>query len=178
MRDQLLSEPLFQSTPQNGLVNTALEAVGLHAVDWLGTSGNAFVVIAIMDIWRAIGFYGVLLFTGLIDIPEDVLESARLDGASGLRLIRHIVLPLSAPVLVSSLIFSINGTLKVFDSIYALTGGGPGTATTPLTLYMYTTSFAGGDYGYGATIATVLTILCLIVTAIVFRSTARNTRQA
>jgi raffinose/stachyose/melibiose transport system permease protein len=174
----LLFQQLFESSPQNGLVNTALNAVGLHSVDWLGTSGNAFIVIAIMDIWRAMGFYGVLLFTGLIDIPEDIIESARLDGASGVRLIRHIVLPLSAPVLVSSLIFSINGTLKVFDSIYALTGGGPGTGTTPLTLYMYSTSFAGGDYGYGATIATVLTIICLIVTVIIFRSTARNLRQA
>jgi raffinose/stachyose/melibiose transport system permease protein len=174
----LLFQQLFQSTPQQGLVNTVLEGVGLHAVDWLGSAGNAFVVIALMDIWRAAGFYGVLLFTGLIDIPEEVLESARLDGATGVRLVRHVVLPLSLPVLISSIIFSINGTLKVFDSIYALTGGGPGTGTTPLTLYMYSTSFAGGDYGYGATIATVLTIICLLVTAFVFRASGRDLNQA
>lgn len=72
-----------------------------------------------------------------------------------------MILPLSLPIVVSSAIFSINGTLKVFDSIYALTGGGPGTSTTPLTLYMYRTSFAGGDYGYGATIALPLTVMCL-----------------
>ena len=118
------------------------------------------------------------MFTGLIDIPEEVLESARLDGATGIGLVRHIVLPMSLPVLISSIIFSINGTLKVFDSIYALTGGGPGTGTTPLTLYMYSTSFAGGDYGYGATIATVLTIICLLVTAAIFRSSSRDLNQA
>ena len=95
-----------------------------------------------MDIWRAMGFYAVLLYAGLVDIPEEMLESARLDGASGLRLVRSIVLPLSTPVLLSSVIFSINGTLKVFDSVLALTNGGPGDATTPLTLYMYSTAFA------------------------------------
>lgn len=167
----LLFQKLFEFAPQTGLVNSILNAFGLHSVDWFGTSGHAFIVIALLDIWRSMGFYGVLLYTGLLDIPEDVLESARLDGASGIRLVRHIVFPLSLPVLVSSLIFSINGTLKVFDSIYALTGGGPGTSTTPLTLYMYSTSFAGGQYGYGATVALLLTIMCLIVTAFILRGT-------
>ncbi|MFF3614908.1 carbohydrate ABC transporter permease [Streptomyces sp. NPDC002580] len=83
-------------------------------------------MLIIMDIWRSMGFYAVLLFAGLVDIPEEVLESARLDGAFGLRLVRPIVLPMSFPVLMSSLIFSINGTLKAFDSIVALTNGGPG----------------------------------------------------
>jgi multiple sugar transport system permease protein/raffinose/stachyose/melibiose transport system permease protein len=166
----LLFQQLFEYAPQTGLVNSVLNAVGIHSIDWLGTAGNAFIVIAILDIWRSMGFYGVLLFTGLLDIPEEVVESARIDGAGGWRLVRHIVLPLSAPILVSSLIFSINGTLKVFDSIYALTGGGPGNGTTPLTLYMFTTSFTAGDYGYGATIALVLTIICLMVTALIFRA--------
>ena len=80
-----------------------------------------------MDLWRSMGFYAVLLYAGLVDIPEDLFESARLDGASGCRLVRHIVIPLSLPVLLSSVIFSINGTLKVFDSVLALTDGGPGT---------------------------------------------------
>jgi len=170
----LLFQKLFEFAPQTGPINALLNGIGLPSIDWLGTSGNAFIVIALLDIWRSMGFYGVLLYTGLLDIPEDVIESARLDGASGFRLVRHIVIPLSLPILVSSLIFSINGTLKVFDSIYALTGGGPGTGTTPLTLYMYTTSFAGGDYGYGATVAFILTIMCLIVTAFILRGTRRE----
>jgi multiple sugar transport system permease protein/raffinose/stachyose/melibiose transport system permease protein len=170
----LLFQKLFEFAPQTGPINALLNGIGLSSVDWLGTSGNAFIVIALLDIWRSMGFYGVLLYTGLLDIPEDVIESARLDGASGFRLVRHIVIPLSLPILISSLIFSINGTLKVFDSIYALTGGGPGTGTTPLTLYMYTTSFAGGDYGYGATVAFILTIMCLIVTAFIIRGTRRE----
>ncbi len=82
---------------------------------------------------------------------------------------RHIVVPLSFPVLLSSIIFSINGTLKVFDSILALTNGGPGNATTPLTLYMFKTSFSYGEYGYGAAIALLLTVICLVVTVTLYR---------
>lgn len=174
----LLFQKLFEFAPQNGLVNSALNLVGIPSVDWLGNPDTAFIVIVLMDIWRAMGFYGVLLYTGLLDIPDDVVEAARLDGANTLGLVRHIVLPLSLPVVISSAIFSINGTLKVFDSIYALTGGGPGTSTMPLTLYMYRTSFAGGDYGYGATVALLLTVLCLAVTVAIFRGNARTQQGA
>ena len=172
----LLFQKLFEFAPQTGLVNSVLNGFGIESVDWLGDPSHAFIVIAIMDIWRAMGFYGVLLYTGLLDIPDDIMEAARLDGAAGWKLIRTIVFPLSVAVLISSLIFSINGTLKVFDSIYALTGGGPGSSTSPLTLLMYRTSFAGGDYGYGSTIALLLTMMCLVVTVVIFRTSASNTK--
>ncbi|MFE0677841.1 carbohydrate ABC transporter permease [Streptomyces sp. NPDC058867] len=170
----LLFQKFFQVAPQTGPVNSLLNAVGIDSVDFFGSAGSAFWVLVGMDIWRSMGFYAVLLFAGLVDIPDEVLESARLDGATGLRLVRHIVLPLSLPVLLSSLIFSINGTLKVFDSVVALTNGGPGTDTTPLTLYMFQTSFSYGDYGYGSTIALLLTVVCLLVSLIVYRVSRRD----
>jgi multiple sugar transport system permease protein/raffinose/stachyose/melibiose transport system permease protein len=170
----LLFEKLFQIVPQPGLVNSAAMAFGGDAINWFASGDRAFLVIAAMDIWRAMGFYAVLLYAGLVDIPTEVLESARLDGAGAWRLIRSIVLPLSLPVVISAAIFSINGTLKVFDSIYALTGGGPGNQTTPLTLYMYQTAFAYGDYGYGCTIALALAVLCLLVTLMVFRTSRKD----
>ncbi|MEU9094230.1 carbohydrate ABC transporter permease [Streptomyces sp. NPDC087901] len=170
----LLFQKFFQVAPQTGPVNSLLNAVGLDSIDFFGSAGSAFWVLIVMDIWRSMGFYAVLLFAGLVDIPDEVLESARLDGASGLRLIRHIVLPLSLPVLMSSLIFSINGTLKVFDSVVALTNGGPGSGTTPLTLYMFQTSFTYSDYGYGSTIALLLTVVCLLVSLAVYRVSRRD----
>lgn len=173
----LLFQQLFAIAPTEGVVNAVLGVFGANAVDWFGSGGTAFAVIAIMDIWRSMGFYGVLLYAGLIDIPGEVLESARIDGAGGWRLVRHIVLPLSAPVLISSLIFSVNGTLKVFDSILALTNGGPGTSTSPLTISMFDNSFTYGNYGYGSTIAMLLTVICLIVTLFVFRVTNRTTEK-
>lgn len=170
----LLFQQMFAIAQQNGLVNTALEAVGLSSVDWFGDGGTAFLVIIVMDVWRSMGFYGVLLYAGLLDIPEEVFESARIDGASGFGLVRRIVLPLSLPVLVSSLIFSVNGTLKVFDSILALTNGGPGTSTSPLTIYMFDTSFRFGQYGYGSTVAFLLTVVSLLVTVFIFRANRRD----
>lgn len=170
----LMFQKLFEVAPQTGPVNAFLNVFGISSIDWFGSPVSAIVVLVIMDLWRSMGFYAVLLYTGLLDIPDDIMESARLDGANGWRMVRSIVLPLSLPVLLSSIIFSINGTLKVFDSIVALTNGGPGTATTPLTLYMFQTSFSYGEYGYGASIALLLTVLCLIVTVFIFRSSRRD----
>lgn len=173
----LMYQQLFAIQPSDGVVNSVLNALGGGSVDWFGTGSTAFVVLAVMDIWRAMGFYGVLLYAGLIDIPEEVLESARVDGATAFRLLRHIVLPLSLPVLLSAAIFSLNGTLKVFDSVVALTHGGPNSATTPLTLHMFNTAFLYGEYGYGSTIAILLTVICLIATVAIFRSSRRDITQ-
>ncbi|HUN30803.1 MAG TPA: sugar ABC transporter permease [Trebonia sp.] len=174
----LMFQNLFSIAPVNGPVNSLLTAVGYHAVDWFGSAGNAFWIIILMDIWRSMGFYAVLLYAGLVDIPEATIEAARIDGATGARLVRHIVVPLSFPVLLSALIFSINGTLKVFDSILALTNGGPGNTTTPLTLYMFNTSFSYDQYGYGATIALLLTVICLVVTLALYRWSRTGGQEA
>jgi len=174
----LLFQQLFEYAPRSGPVNSILNVFGIPSVDWFGTSTSSFWVLILMETWRSMGFYAVLLYAGLVDIPEEVLESSRLDGASGLRLVRHIVIPLSMPVLLSSIIFSINGTLKIFDSVIALTNGGPGTSTTPLTVLMFQTSFGYGEYGYGSAIALLLTMLCLIVTIFIFRSSRRDLTKA
>lgn len=173
----LLFSRLFQIAPVEGPVNSLIGALGGHAFDWFATGWGAFWVIIIMDLWRQMGFYAVLLYAGLVEIPDDIIESARLDGANGRKLVSHIVLPLSLPILLASLIFSLNSTLKVFDSVLALNNGGPGNATTPLNLYMFETAFNFSDYGYGATIALVITVLCLAVTLLVFRSSRRDLTQ-
>jgi len=174
----LLFNKLFAIAPQVGPVNSVLHLFGMAPVDWFATGTNAFAVIIVMDLWRSAGFYAVLLYAGLVDIPGDVIESARMDGAGGLRLVRHIVLPLSKPILIASIIFAINANLKVFDTILALNNGGPGTATTPLNLYMFQTSFLYSDYGYGSTIAMLITVLGLVGTVLVFRASRRNVEKA
>jgi len=172
---QLYSK-LFEITPQPGLVNSFFQAVHLNGLvqPWLGQAGTAFLVLVIMDIWRSMGFYAVLLYAGLVDVPSEMIEAARVDGAHGWRLVLLVVLPMMTPILFSAIIFSINGTLKVFDSVLALTNGGPGQATTPLTLLMYNTAFSNGQYGYGSTIAFALALMCLVVTLFIFRSARRN----
>lgn len=170
----VLFKRIFDIHPQPGPVNAIIELLGGQSVDWLATGGSAFVVLILMDVWRSMGFFAVLLYAGLVDIPEEVLESARLDGAKGLRLVRHIVVPLSLPVLLSAVVFALNSTLKVFDSVVALTNGGPGTDSMPLTLYMFRTVFTYNDYGYGSTLALALTIMSFLVTILVFRSSRRD----
>ncbi|MFK4791224.1 carbohydrate ABC transporter permease [Microbacterium sp. ZW T5_56] len=161
-----------------GPVNELLNFFGIPSQEFLASTVGTMGVALAMTWWSSMGFYAVLMFTGLLDIPDEVIESARIDGANGLRLVRHIVLPLSAPILISSIIFSFNSTLKVFDSLLALNSGGPGTTTAPLTLYMYRTAFDYAEYGYGSTIALVLTLLCLVFTLAVFRTSAKQTKES
>lgn len=170
----LLFKSLVAVGENQGPINDLLNFFGLGSVEFLASTIGTMTVAIAMTLWSSMGFYAVLLFTGLLDIPDEVIESARIDGASGLRLVRHIIIPLSAPILLSSIIFSFNSTLKVFDSLLALNNGGPGTTTAPLTLYMYRTAFEYAEYGYGSTIALVLTLLCLVFTLAVFKSSSKR----
>lgn len=174
----LLFQRFFEVAPQTGPVNSIFNAIGLPSIDWLGAPNTSFIVLVTVALWSSVGFFALLMYAGLVDIPEELLESARIDGANGLQLVRRIVLPLSLPVLLSATIFSFNVTLKVFDTIYALTGGGPGTSTQPLTLYMFKTTFTFQDYGYGATIAVVLTLICLSVSLLIFGSARKDRTKA
>ncbi len=169
-------QKLFAIAPQYGIVNALFDLLGLHHLvqPWLGRGHTAFWVLVIMDIWRAMGFYAVILYAGLIEIPAETIEAARLDGASGWSLAQFVILPLLIPITISALIFSLNGTLKVFDSVVALTGGGPGNATTPLTLYMYRAAFTNNAYGYGSTVAVMLALYCLIVSLLAYRFARRD----
>src|SRR5581483_8457354 len=96
---QLFSK-LVEISPQYGLVNSLLASARLDSwiQPWLGQGGTAFWVIVIMDIWRSMGFYAVLLFAGLVDVPDEQIEAARIDGASGWRLVRSVVLPPLQPI--------------------------------------------------------------------------------
>jgi raffinose/stachyose/melibiose transport system permease protein len=165
----LLFSRLFAVAPNTGPVESLLNLVGVAPFDFFAGAGTAFWVIVIMDLWRSMGFYGVLLYSGLIDIPVEILEAANIDGARGWRLIRSVVLPLSMPVLVSAIIFSLNASLKVFDTIVALTNGGPGSQTTPITLLMFQTSFSYSSFGYGSSMAILISVMCFSVTAFIFR---------
>ena len=170
----LLFAQLFAVTPQSGPIDSVVQLFGGHPVDWFVSGGHAFIVIMAMDLWRSVGLFAVILYVGLLDIPDEVIESARIDGASGISLLRRIIVPMSRPIVVAATIFALNADLKVFDSILALNNGGPGTATTPLNLYMFQESFDYNNWGYGSAIAVLITALCLVVTVVVFRSLRRD----
>ena len=164
-----LFQKIFEITPQYGLVNALLHAVQLETwvQPWLGQSLSAFAVLCFMDIWTGMGFHSLILYGGLIDIPGEILEAGRIDGASMPKLYWHIVLPSIRPVIVTCMVFSLSGTLKLFESSMALTGGGPGTATTSLSMVMYNEAFTFGHYGYGSAIAIFILAECLFFTSVV-----------
>ncbi len=161
---QLFSK-MFEITPQNGLVNSLLEFAGLPGLvqPWLGQPGTALAVLCLMDVWTAMGFYAIIFYAALMNIPNELIEAAYIDGANGVKMVRRIILPLLKPITITCLVFSFTGTLKVFESPLALTRGGPGTATQSLSMYMYDSSFLFSQYGYGSAIAVFILLECLFV---------------
>jgi raffinose/stachyose/melibiose transport system permease protein len=155
--------------PQYGLFNALLQAVGLKdmAQAWLGASDTAFAILCGMDVWTAIGFYTVIFYGALVDVPEDIIEAARIDGAGSFRLFFNILLPMLKTIIVTCFVFSFTGTIKLFESATALTGGGPGNATTSMTMNMYQNAFTYNEYGYGSTVAIMILAQCALVTWIV-----------
>jgi raffinose/stachyose/melibiose transport system permease protein len=161
---QLFSK-IYEITPQYGLLNSVLHLLGLNGLvqAWTGQVSTAMGALCVMDIWTSIGFYAVIFYAALVNIPDDLIEAAEIDGAKPVRLAWNIIMPLLKPITCTCLVFSLTGTIKVYESIVALTGGGPGQATQSLSVYMYKTAFTYTDYGYASTIAVIMLVLSVVV---------------
>lgn len=160
---------IYEIQPSYGLLNSFLSSVGLQSLvqPWIGQEKTALWALCVMDIWVAMGFYSVIFYGALLDIPEDILEAARVDGASGFQLFKRILLPLLWPMVITSLVFSFSGTVKMFESALALTKGGPGSATKSLSMYMYDNAFTYYKVGYASVIAIVIFLICVVGSAII-----------
>lgn len=165
---QLFSK-IYEIQPSYGLLNSFLKGIGLSNLvqPWLGQESTALWMLCIMDIWVAMGFYSVIFYGALLDIPDDILEAARIDGAGSFQMFKSILLPLLRPMIITSLVFSFSGTVKMFESALALTNGGPGTATKSLSMYMYDVSFTYNKVGYGSVIAIVIFLICIVGAGII-----------
>jgi multiple sugar transport system permease protein len=133
-----------------GIINLALSAVGIAPVDWLGSRSLALAAVIAVDIWHWTPFCFLVLLAGVEALPRDVYEAARIDGAGALAALRHITLPLLAPTIAVTFVFRLILAFKVFDEVYLLTGGGPGTATEVLSFTIYRRFFTEDRAGYGA----------------------------
>ena len=149
----------------NGFVNEALGLVlPVHGVAWLDSSAWALPGIMLVTIWQFVGYYTVLVLSGLQGIPHEIEEAARIDGASEMRLAWSVVLPLLSPTLLFCLVVSVIASFRVFDQIYVMTGGGPGTATMTLVFYLYQQGFAFLNTGSGASVSVILLVGLMGVT--------------
>ena len=155
---------IYEIQPNYGLLNSLLDSLGFTNLvqPWIGQSSTALWALCIMDIWVAMGFYSVIFYGALLDISDDILEAARIDGCGGWQLFKNILLPLLRPMVITSLVFSFSGTVKMFESAMALTKGGPGSATKSLSMYMYDVAFTYNKVGYASVIAIVIFLIRVV----------------
>ncbi|MEG1848782.1 MAG: sugar ABC transporter permease [Lachnospiraceae bacterium] len=167
---------IYEIQPNYGLLNSILDNIGLSNLvqPWIGQASTALKALSVMDIWVSMGFYAVIFYGALLDIPDDVMEAAKIDGCNAWQLFKQILMPLLRPIMITCLVFSFSGTVKMFESAMALTGGGPGNATTSLSMYMYNASFGFGKVGYGSTIAIVIFVLCIVGTTLIKKFDVRE----
>ncbi|WP_018750124.1 carbohydrate ABC transporter permease [Paenibacillus sanguinis] len=139
---------------------------GMFALSWLGEPGLAFISVLFVSIWQSIGFYMVIYIAGLQSVPDDLKEAATVDGAGPLRRFFNVTLPLLAPSITISVFMALTNSIKVFDVILSLTGGGPGGTTYSVAYDIYRDTFQNNLYGYGTAKALILFVAVLIITII------------
>lgn len=155
----------------NGAINRLLDSFGLGDLtrSWLGDPDIALWAIILVIAWQYTGYSMVIYLAGLQAVPAELHEAAEMDGANKRQVFLRITLPMLAPSVTINVILSTVIGLKVFDQVYAMTGGGPGDATQILTVYQYLRAFNYGEFGYGTMIALVLAVIVSLITGIQYK---------
>lgn len=151
---------LFQT---EGPINALLNSINIEPIPWLGSTTWAMPVLILLSIWKQLGFNMVVFLAGLQAIPTSRYEAAELDGAGAWQQFWHITLPGLRPTLVFATITTAIFTLRSFEQVYIITGGGPLNSTNVLVYYIYEEAFAQFDFGYAAAAATVLLAVALLL---------------
>lgn len=172
---KLLLHPLF------GLVNAGLALAGLPAVSWLGEPETALPSLVLVNAWHWLGFPALVFLAGMQRIPAEVIEAARIDGATDGVLLRRIIWPLVAPAVTIVTVLTFIGSMNWFELPYVMTGvnGSPGGATDVLGLYFYRTAFGAAtsglqDFGRGSALAVLMFLLVGAVSALALRLLRRR----
>ncbi len=161
----------FMFEGESGIVNAALVSLGIlgQPLVWLVDPKAAWVPIILADVWKTTPFVALLLLAGLQNIDSSLYEAARIDGASAWRQFRYVTLPLLKPALLVALIFRTLDAFRVFDLIYALTGGGPGTSTEPIALYTFNALLQNLQFGYGSALSVIVFVLTFSLALVYIR---------
>jgi raffinose/stachyose/melibiose transport system permease protein len=164
----------------DGAVNSLLSAVGLASwqQDWLGDPQMALWSVVGVIVWQFAGYSMVIFLAGLQSVPREIYEAADMDGAGSVRRFWSVIRPLLAPAFTVNLMLSIIGGIKLFDQVYALTGGGPGHATDTLSTLIFKDAFTLGEFGYSIALAVVLTFIVSVASTGQYLVLSRNERAA
>lgn len=155
--------------PDYGILNVLLGDTGHDQILWLSSPPLAMLSVASVDIWQWTPFVYLIMFAGLQTVPSESVEAAQVDGATPWTQFRHIELHYLRPLLLLVLFFRIADVLRVFDHVYVLTGGGPGTTTEFLSLYLYRVAFRFSDLGQASALAVVVMIAMTIFYSLITR---------
>jgi len=161
--------------PNFGPINAVLRAVHLDALaqDWLGSTGLSLISVIAVVCWQNIPFYMLLFLAGLSSMPAELKEAATLDGANDRVIFWKITLPFLQGTIRTAIVLSLIGSLRYFDMIYVMTGGGPSNSSEVMATYMYRTVFAGFNIGYGAAISTAMFVIVAATAALALRASKR-----
>ncbi len=152
-----------------GLLNAIMGTIGLESLQtaWIGKESTAIWAVIATVCWQFAPFYMILFRATIVGIPEELYEAADIDGASGWQRFKNITLPLLMPIIITSAILSVIGSLKYFDLIYVMTGGGPNNSTELMATYMYKQTFTNFNMGYGSSISFSMFIIAFVVTVFI-----------
>ncbi|EWS81472.1 sugar ABC transporter permease [Brachybacterium phenoliresistens] len=154
---------------QLGIVNRLIAGIGLDPVQFWTSETWVIPTIALVNVWRHMGYTALLLFAGLQAIPQGLYEAARTDGAGEVAMFRRITLPLLRPILALVLIMSIIGSFQVFDTVSVTTQGGPADSSRVLQMYIYQNAFAEYEFGYASALSVALLIILMVITFAQYR---------
>lgn len=160
---------------QLGFVNELAETLGGDRIMFFGDQSLVIPTIALVNVWRHLGYTALLLFAGLQTIPENLYEAGRVDGASEVRMFRSITMPLLRPYLGLVLIVTMIGSFQVFDTVSVATQGGPANASNVIQYYIYQVAFSRGyDFGYASAMSVALLVVLAVIAVVQFRLTRAN----
>ncbi|MEK3882797.1 sugar ABC transporter permease [Paenibacillus sp. PL2-23] len=159
--------------PTNGILNSVLSSIGIdNPPAWLAEPKLVLLAIFVPILWQYAGFYILIYYAALKNIPASLEEAAKIDGANALQIAWKIKLPLAMEVVKVTIVLAVVGSLKYFDLIYVMTSGGPNGASEVMASYMYKEAFKAYDFGYGSATGFFLLVICLIATWIIRKLTA------
>ncbi len=149
---------------QYGLINTTLKTVGLPPIPWLSTPKTVMPALALVSLWADVGFDMIILLAAMQDIPLEVTEAARVDGANGWQIFWKITVPLLRPVIIMLVTINLISCMRLFGLVLVMTDGGPAGSSMSVAYHIYRTAFRQGDFSYGATMGFTLMAFLLLIT--------------
>ncbi|REE86448.1 raffinose/stachyose/melibiose transport system permease protein [Paenibacillus taihuensis] len=164
-----LWKTIYNPADMGGMLNGILNSLGLESWtrSWLTEPKIAMYCLYFVSLWQYFGYHLLIQYTGVQNIPTEVYEAAKIDGAEGFKADWYITYPMVIPIFKISIVLAFIGSLQAFDLVWVMTGGGPAHATDTISTHMYTQSFLSLKYGYGSALATSLVFICLVFTVFI-----------